>query len=93
VLWYLLENGQSTEQELASVLRGWELNPRETMSTPADRSEIRLQLLHSHLPRLDDAGLIGYDEDTGTVGPEPVHPRVRAIIRQSVEAEPLDVPE
>lgn len=89
LLFYLLENKESTVEELASVLSGWEATTTGTMQTSADRSAIRFQLLHNHLPRLADAGLIEYDAQAGTVQREPLHRRVTAIIRQSVEAERL----
>lgn len=89
LLYHLLENGESTVEELSSVLSGWELTPGEKMSTPTDRSAIRLRLLHNHLPRLVDADLIAYDADAGIVQLESVHPRVMEVIRQSVEAEQL----
>jgi hypothetical protein len=57
------------------------------MYTSANRSAIFLQLLHNHLPRLADAGLIDYDSNSGTVQLESLHPQVTSIIRRSVEAE------
>lgn len=87
LLFYLLEAEESTVEELTSVLSGWEITPSGTMQTAADRSEIRLQLLHNHLPRLDDSGLIAYDSDAGTVQLASLEPRVTEIIEQSVEAE------
>ena len=89
LLSYLLENEESTVEELATVLSGWEITSTETMQTPADRSAIHLELRHNHLPRLADAELITYDSHTGTVQLEPLHRRVTAIIQQSIEAEQL----
>lgn len=89
LLYCLVENGENTVGDLASVLSGWEVTATGTMYTQSDRSAIVLQLLHNHLPRLDDADLIAYDADAKTVQLEPLHPRVREIIRQSVEAEQL----
>lgn len=90
LLYYLLEHEERTVEELASVLSGWEATTTGTMYTSADRSAIRLQLLHSHLPELADAGLIEYDSNGGTVRLESLHPRVAQVIRQSVEAERSD---
>lgn len=89
LLYYLLENGESTAEELASVLSGWEVTSGGTMYTGAERSAVHLRLLHNHLPRLADEGLIAYDPDTGSVELESVHPWVREIVRQSIEAEQL----
>jgi len=87
LLYYLLENEKCAVEELASVLSGWEATTTGTMYTSADRSAIFLQLLHNHLPRLADAGLIDYDSNSGTVQLESLHPQVTDIIRRSVEAE------
>ncbi len=87
VLSYLLEAKEGTAEELATVLSGRKATTTGTMQTPADRSELLLELEHNHLPRLVDAGLIDYESHTGSVRLEPLHPRVEDIIRQSVEAE------
>lgn len=89
LLYCLVENGESTVGNLASVLSGWEVTTTGTMYTQSDRSAIVLQLVHNHLPQLDDADLVSYDADAKTVQLEPLHPQVREIIRQSVEAEQL----
>jgi DNA-binding transcriptional ArsR family regulator len=89
LLYYLGGTEESTVEELASVLSGWEATMTGTMHTAEDRSAIHIQLLHNHLPRLADADLIDYDVDAGTVQLAPLHPRVTEIIRQSVEAEQL----
>lgn len=87
LLYCLLETEERTVEELASVLSGWEATTAGTLYTAADRRAIRLQLLHNHLPQLEDAGLIEYDPDSGTVRLRSLHPRPKSIIRQSVEAE------
>jgi DNA-binding transcriptional ArsR family regulator len=89
LLYYLSENGESTVEDLTSVLSGWEATTTGTMHTSSDRSEILSQLLHNHLPRLADARLIDYDAHAGTVQLEPLHPRTTEVIRQSVQAEQL----
>ena len=85
-LYYLLDNPDSTVEEIATVLCGWEASSVGTMKTPADRSDALLILLHNHLPRLADAELIDYDPQNGIVHLESLHPFVTDIIRQSVEA-------
>ena len=91
LLYCLLEAEERTVEELASVLSGWEATTAGTLYTAADRTAIRLQLLHNHLPLLDEAGLIAYDPNSGTVRLRSLHPRLIRIIRQGVEAEqPLE---
>lgn len=88
LLYYLLEETESTVEELATVLSGWEATTTGTMRTPADRSELRLTLIHNHLPRLAEADLIRYEPQEGTVQLPSMHSKTAEIIRQSVEAEP-----
>lgn len=83
---YLLEENDTTVEEIATVLSGWEATTTATMQTPADRSEIRIDLTHNHLPRLADAGLVEYDRDTGSVRLASLHPQVAALIRRSARA-------
>lgn len=87
LLYYLLVENQSTVEELATVLSGWEATTTGTMRTSADRSRLRLTLVHNHLPRLVEAGLIDYDSKGGSVQLASLHPKIAEIIRQSVEAE------
>lgn len=87
LLYYLITEDDSTVEELATVLSGWKATTTGTMQTSADRSGIRLRLVHNHLPRLAEAGLIDYDSDDASVQLASLHPRVVDIIRQSVEAE------
>jgi len=89
LLYYLLDHGDSTVDELTSVLSGWNATTSGTMQTPADRSKIQLRLKHNHLPRLADADLISYDADGSTVHIEPLHPHVKDLLQQSIEAERL----
>lgn len=86
VLQYLLEENDSTVEEIATVLSGWEATTTATMQTPADRSEVLIDLTHNHLPRLADAGLVAYDPDTGSVRLESLHPQVEGLIRRSAGA-------
>ncbi|WP_224268940.1 DUF7344 domain-containing protein [Haloprofundus salinisoli] len=46
---------------LAKALTGGDAN--------SDEREIQISLVHAHLPKLDDAGLVAYDADEHTVSP------------------------
>ena len=87
LLYYLLASGDSTVEELTSVLTGWDATTSGTMRTPRDRANVRIRLLHDHLPRLADQGLIEYDADTETVALASLHGGVEDVIRRSIEAE------
>lgn len=86
ILYYLLEENDSTLEELATVLSGWDANPK-TMRSPEYRMELLSQLHHNHLPQLDDAGLVEFDPQTGSAHLEPLDHLIAEIIRQSVLAE------
>ena len=86
LLYYLLDNPESTVQEIATVLCGWQASTTGTMKTPEDRSDVLLVLKHNHLPRLADAEMVDYNPQNGTVHLESLHPFVADIIRRSVEA-------
>lgn len=90
VLYYLLETTDNTVEELATVLSGWEAATTGAIQTPADRSEIHLELVHNHLPQLADAGLITREPNADTVRLDPIDPQIADLIRRSVGAEESD---
>lgn len=87
LLYYLLETPESTVDELATVLGGWEATTTGIIHTQADRSKRRITLVHNHLPLLANVGLIDYAPATGSVRLEPLQHRVEEIIRHSIAAE------
>jgi DNA-binding transcriptional ArsR family regulator len=87
LLSFLLGETESTIGELAAVLAGWDAAGAETMATPGDHEAITLQLVHVHLPMLDEVGLVDYDSDRGDVRIEPLDDAVADLIQRSVEAE------
>lgn len=52
---------------LASRLASVETGAGSSSPPAQTVDRIRISLVHSHLPALDDAGLLAYDEETGTV--------------------------
>jgi hypothetical protein len=69
--------------ELATALAE-SAQPAPGASTgPADRDRLLIVLHHDHLPRLDDAGLLSYDPNDGTVSPEPVDDAVLRALRRA----------
>lgn len=84
---FLLEETESTVDELAAALAGWDAAASGTMATPDDHETIAIRLVHAHLPLLAEAGLVDYGPDRETVRIEPLDDGVADLIRRSVEAE------
>jgi DNA-binding transcriptional ArsR family regulator len=87
LLCFLLETGETTVDELATVLTGWTAAEQGTMGTTEDREQLHMALRHIHLPLLADVGLVAYDRQHGTVDIEPLVPAVSELIRESVDRE------
>lgn len=66
VLYYLREHETATLDGLADLVTGWvEAGPGP--DEPVDHDGVLAELHHVHLPMLDEAQLIEYDADDGTV--------------------------
>lgn len=82
---HLLARGECSVAELADVLCGWETG--EGMVPPERHEEVRIGLVHSHLPRLEAAGLVSFDPDERTVTAASLPEPVERFLRYSVAAE------
>lgn len=85
VLAHLLAHEECSVEELADVLCGWETG--EGMVPPERHEEVHIGLVHSHLPRLEAAGLAAFDPDERTVTAVPLPEPVEQLLRYSVAAE------
>lgn len=86
VLAHLLTRDHCTVDELVDVLVGWEVTT-SPMVDSARAEQLRIGLVHRHLPLLEEAALISYDRASGEVAIEPLSPPVEQLIQQSIEAE------
>lgn len=86
MLSFLLEEGESTVEEIATMLTGWEATVRGTMRTGDDHRRIVIGLVHVHLPILAEAGLVTHDRQSGTVRIGSLDPSVEDLVRRSVES-------
>jgi len=65
VLYYLRERDGVDLTTLARVVSGWIGAESDAgLTTSADHDRLELELHHTHLPALDDAGLLDYDAET-----------------------------
>ena len=78
--WYLLGESPASVDELADVLAGWRLDDQTTVG-PDDHENLVAALHHSHLPVLDEAGLVDYHRDDATVEVTSLAPVVEDTVR------------
>lgn len=68
VLYYLRETGESIElTDLAEQVAAWENETTVEEITEQERKRVYVSLYQTHIPRLDEAGVIDYDRDSGSV--------------------------
>lgn len=67
-LLYLLDSDTSaTVDELATELVAWESEAQVTGAVRRGKDAMKTSLVHSHLPKMDDADLIEYDASTQVI--------------------------
>lgn len=86
VLAYLVSQHQCSVAELASVLCGWKTETSPMVGADEEH-RIRVDLYHRHLPHLDDAGLVSYDQTTQQVTATSLTQPVATLISRSIQAE------
>lgn len=64
VLYTVKRNGETSVEEVAHRIAVWQ--SADGRGAP-DPEIVETSLVHSHLPKLDDAGVVDYDRDRGTV--------------------------
>ncbi|WP_435179594.1 DUF7344 domain-containing protein [Halorussus sp. AFM4] len=62
VLYTLKRNGQTSVEELAERIAAWQ----SAEDGETDPESVEVSLVHAHLPKLADAGVVEYDRDRGT---------------------------
>lgn len=65
VLYTVRRNGETGVEEVAHRIAAWESTDGNRSADPTD---VEVSLVHSHLPKLNDAGIVDYDQEDGTVG-------------------------
>lgn len=75
VLRYLLENpdrDQFRMRTVAEEVAAWEHDTTVRHLSSTERQRVYIALYQSHLPKLDDFGIIEYDQNRGTIEPTPL---------------------
>jgi len=75
-------DGTTTLGELAEYIAGIENDKPPSALDSQERKRVYVGLYQSHLPRMDDAGAIRFDEDRGSVEAGPYIELFREYLRQ-----------
>lgn len=67
ILYYLRDHSQAQTDDLAVQIHAWEHDIAITDVTPTAADQVKLTLVQSHLPKLDDYGFIDYDQRSSAV--------------------------
>lgn len=67
VLYYLRNHEQAQTDELAAQIAAWEQEIPRSEVPAEDTHQVHRALVHSHLPKLEDYGLVEYDRRSDTV--------------------------
>ena len=90
-LYYLLDRGRASPDELADVLAGWRASGGGAVG-PEVRDRIRVALERSHLLLLEEVGLVDFDADEDTVRPLPPPDPVCEVVRSAVSSDRTALP-
>ncbi|WP_154658626.1 DUF7344 domain-containing protein [Halopiger djelfimassiliensis] len=70
VLHFLKQDGQPVELgDLAQQVAAWEYQTTLDGVTPAQRKRVYTTLQQTHLPKMDEAGILEFDSDEGVIRP------------------------
>lgn len=68
IIYYLHRSGEEMDlKRLATLIAAKENGTSETEVTDEDRQRVYISLYQTHLPKLEEAGIINYDEDARLV--------------------------
>jgi DNA-binding transcriptional ArsR family regulator len=67
IISYLRDNGVVDLQELASQVAAWENETPVEELTDQQQKRVYVSLYQTHIPKLEDAGIVTYDADAGRV--------------------------
>lgn len=105
-LFHLLQNGRRRailryfavhpEQEefnmrtVAEAIAAWENETTVELLTSNQRQRVYIALYQSHLPKLDDYGVIEYNQSRGLIVPTPLTALFEPYLEKEFDAAPLD---
>lgn len=84
ILSLLLDGEERSVGDVATLLVSWDGATTGTAKEPEDRERAHLRLVHAHLPMLEEAGLVMYDPEHGTVRMAPLDTDAVEYLERSV---------
>ncbi|WP_440764999.1 DUF7344 domain-containing protein [Natronorubrum sp. DTA7] len=87
VLYYFLENDHGNIESLSLQIAAWGQDGSIDAITKEQKQSVTTSLIHSHLPKLEDHGLIEYDGRTGDVIVDDGFDGIRTTIARARAAE------
>lgn len=84
VLYYLSrQEGPVELPDLAKEVAAWEMETAVEDLSPQERKRVYVSLYQTHVPKLDEVGLVEYDQDTGEVRLTPRSRQIEGFLRES----------
>ena len=91
LLYLLTDNSHGNIDELSLQIAAWEHDESISSVSEDMRQQIYIGLVHNHLPRLADHGIVDYDLRSGDIVLEPGFEDLEPLLEQFKRTE--DVPE
>ncbi|WP_449560125.1 DUF7344 domain-containing protein [Natronococcus roseus] len=79
---YFLQNQHTSIEQLSRQITAWERECPPDAVSEAERHRVRTSLIHHHLPRLTEHGLVEYDRRSGDVTSTATFESMRDEIRR-----------
>jgi predicted transcriptional regulator len=88
VLCYIRERGETSVRELSRYTAAWENDVTPVSVSSSQRKRVYTALHQTHLPRLDEYGIVTYDPDRGTVTPQARLDLLEEYLQQPADRDP-----
>ena len=85
--YFLLEHETASLSELADVVAAWRHATDGRIIEPQCRNQCYHRLLHTHVPKLVDLGLVCHDDETDRVSLEPCPEPILELTERACAAE------
>lgn len=87
IVYYLHQQGELAVDELAELIAASENGGDRATVTNDEQETMEVGLIHTHLPKLDGAGIIEYDDTTQRVRLEEDRPHLRPYLDEAAQVE------